>query len=264
MQRAVLQCVRIRIVVWVLVMTVARIASARPTHVRVRTDHGAVHVWSPAHYDRDTAGVVVYVHGYFTDVDRAWRRHRLAKQFAESGINALFIACEAPDGPDERVRWTSIGALLETVAEAVADGLPEGRIVAVAHSGAHRTLSMWLDEDYLDTIVLVDALYGEMPVFRAWLDDDPARRLIDAAALTRRWSDELHAALPDTLVFEEFPPPEAGKLRGARDARIVYVRSQHDHMGLVTDGVALPMLLRAVQLPVVANASRKAPIRALR
>jgi len=244
-------------------MIVARTATAKPTHVRVSTDRGAVHIWSPAHYDHDTAGVVIYVHGYFTDVDRAWRRHRLPEQFAQSGINALFIACEAPDGPNGRVKWTSIGALLEAVDEAIDDGLPEGRIVAVGHSGAHRTLTMWLDEDRVDTIVLVDALYGEVPAFREWLDD-PAHRLIDAAALTRRWSDELHAALPDTLVFDEFPPPKAGKLRGARDARIVYVRSQHDHMGLVTDGIALPMLLRALQLPVVANASRKAPIRALR
>jgi hypothetical protein len=49
----------------------------------------------------------------------------------------------------------------------------------------------------------------------------------------------------------------------ARSARVVYVRSQHDHMELVTGGVALPMLLRAVRLPVVENASRRAPIRKL-
>jgi hypothetical protein len=117
--------------------------------------------------------------------------------------------------------------------------------------------------DRIDTVVLVDALYGAMPQLRAWLDANDDHRLIDAAVLTRRWTDELHAELPDTVVFERFPPPKAGRLRGARGARIVYVRSQHDHMELVTGGVALPMLLRAVQLPVVENASRTAPIRAL-
>ncbi|MBA3394449.1 MAG: hypothetical protein H0T89_17520 [Deltaproteobacteria bacterium] len=203
------------------------------------------------------------MHGYFTGVDRAWRAHRLPRQFAESKINALFIACEAPDGPNGRVMWTNIDELLDVVAARIEEPLPEGRVVAVAHSGAHRTLATWLDEERIDTIVLVDALYGEMPKFREWLDSNAGRRLIDAAALTRRWSEQLHAALPDTLVFDRFPPPRAGKLRGARSARVVYVRSQHDHMRLVTGGIALPMLLRALQLPIVEDASRKAPIRAL-
>jgi hypothetical protein len=220
-------------------------------------------VWAPAKYDRASAGIIVYVHGYFTDVDRAWRRHRLARQFAESGINALFIACEAPDGPRDDVKWSSVTQLLEAVASGLEDSLPDGRLIVVGHSGAHRTMSTWLAEDPIGTIVLVDALYGEMPVFREWLDADEDRRLIDAAALTRRWTDQLHADLPDTLVFKRFPPPRTGRLVGARHARVVYVHSQHDHMSLVTGGVALPMLLRAVQLPVVDNASRTAPIRAL-
>jgi hypothetical protein len=236
--------------------------AARATHVRLRTEHGGVHVWSPARYDRETAGIVVYVHGYFTRVDRAWKRHRLPRQFAESGINALFVACEAPTGPDDPVTWKSIDALLEAVAARVDDPLPEGRVIVVAHSGAHRTLSMWLGEDRIDTIVLVDALYGEMPQFRAWLDASDDHRLIDAAVLTRRWTDALHAALPESLIFNRFPPANAGRLRGARSARVVYVRSQHDHMRLITGGVALPMLLRAVRLPVVEKASRKARIRA--
>jgi hypothetical protein len=63
-----------------------------------------VHVWTPASFDRETAGIVVYVHGFFTNVDQAWRYHRLPKQFAESGINAVFIACEAPVGPDDDVK----------------------------------------------------------------------------------------------------------------------------------------------------------------
>jgi hypothetical protein len=238
-------------------------AATRSTHLRLRTPHGPVHVWSPANYDRDTAGVVIYVHGYFTNVDDAWKEHRLARQFAESGLNALFIACEAPEGPRDEVNWTNLGELLDAVAAGIHDPLPEGRIIVVGHSAAHRTITSWLGDDPIDTIVLVDALYGQMPEFRAWLDADEEHRLIDVANLTRRWSDVLHAEIPDTLVFDRFPPAKAGKLTGARHARVVYVHSQHDHMSLVTGGVALPMLLRAVQLPVVENASRTAPIRAL-
>lgn len=250
-----------------LVVTLCTVTSAdgapRPTHLRLRTSHGAVHVWSPANYDHATAGIVVYVHGYFTSVDGAWKEHRLARQFAESGINALFIACEAPKGPRDQINWTELRDLLDTVAADIKDPLPEGRIIVVGHSGAHRTITSWLVNDSIDTVVLIDALYGDMPIIREWLDADETHRLIDAAKLTRQWSDQLHAELPDTLVFDRFPPPRAGKLRGARKARVVYVRSQHDHMRLVTGGIAVPMLLRAVELPVVENASRKAPIRAL-
>lgn len=245
-----------------LAMGTAEAATA-PTHIRRRTSHGPIHVWSPANFDRDSAGIVIYVHGYFTDVDDAWTEHQLARQFAESGLNALFIACEAPEGPRDDINWPHLGELLDAVADAIDDPLPDGRIVVVGHSGAHRTITSWLGDDPIDTIVLVDALYGEMPEFREWLDADDAHRLIDAAKLTRRWSDELHAEIPDTLVFDRFPPARAGKLPGARQARVVYVHSQHDHMRLVTGGVALPMLLRAVKLPLVANASRRAPIRAL-
>lgn len=232
-------------------------------HVRLETANGAVHVWHPRKYDVATAGIVVYVHGYFANVDDAWDAYHLQKQFEASGLNALFIACEAPIGPRDRVYWTSLSALLDAVADGIDDALPAGRVVVVGHSGAHRTLAEWLDDDGIDTLVLLDAVYGDVDALRAWLAADESRRLIDAARVTRRWTDELHAELPDTLYFKKFPPASAGKLRGARRARVVYVRSQHDHMALVTGGVALPMLLRAANLPLVENASRRAPIRTL-
>ena len=242
-------------------MTDAAHAGSRSAHTRLETPHGPVHTWSPEKFDRASAGIIVYVHGYFTDVDRAWSRHRLAWQFAESGINALFIACEAPDGPRDDIKWSSIDKLLDSVASGLDEQLPKGRLVVVGHSGAHRTISSWLGEDRVNTIVLVDALYGKTAQFREWFHAREERRLIDASVLTRRWSDRLHAELAEGLVFKGFPPASAGKLRGARHARVVYVRSQPDHMSLVTGGIALPMLLRAVQLPVVASASITAPIR---
>lgn len=214
----------------------------------MRTTHGPVHVWIPSTYDRATAGVVVYVHGFFTNVDRAWSEHRLSAQFRASGVNALFIACEAPDGPRDSIAWSTLGELLATVQERLGE-LPEGRVAVVAHSGGHRTLAAWLAQDDIDTVVLVDALYGEQPELLAWIEADPEHRLVDAAALTRRWSDQLHAALPETVVFDRFP--DANELPGAREARIVYVHSQIDHMGLVTGGSALPTLLRALHLPSV-------------
>jgi hypothetical protein len=62
------------------------------THQRFLTHHGAIHVWTPEGYDADTAALLVYVHGYFANVDDAWRAYRLGDQFAESGVNAMFVA----------------------------------------------------------------------------------------------------------------------------------------------------------------------------
>lgn len=246
--------------IWVLGLLAPTAHAARAKHVRLTTEHGPVHVWWPAEYDAASAGIVIYVHGYFTDVDGAWRHHHLAKQFAESGLNAMFIACEAPRDARDAVSWSNAADLLDAVAANLSEELPGGRLVVVGHSGAHRTITLWLEEDTIDTIVLVDALYGNNVRFRSWLDADPGHRLIDAADITRRWSDALHADIPDTLLFRRFPPRKAGRLRGARRARVVYVRSQHDHMSLVTDGVAIPMLLRALRIPIVEDASRTAPI----
>src|SRR5690606_14256280 len=163
-------------------------------------------------------------------------------------INALFIACEAPVGPDDPIAWPQLNDLLADVAARLGRRLPGGRIVVVGHSGAHRTLSLWATEELVDTFVLVDAIYGDKPEFVAWLERDPDRRLIDAAQQTRPWTDALHATLADTLVFERFPRGRKARLRGARDARVVYVRSQIEHMELVTGGEALPTLLRALRL----------------
>jgi hypothetical protein len=72
-------------------------------HWRIKTAQGAVHVWVPADYDRETAGTVVYVHGYYTDADGAWQEHELARQFKASRQNAMFVVPDAPSGNDEHV-----------------------------------------------------------------------------------------------------------------------------------------------------------------
>ena len=238
--------------------------AGRARHQRIRTTHGPVHIWSPAGYDAKTAGIVLYVHGYFTDVDHAWTQHRLARQFAESGLNAMFIACEAPSAPGDPIAWTSAARLLEAVGNALDTPLPGGPVVALGHSAAHRTLSAWVaQQDDIDTLAMLDAMYGDQPEIRAWISSSEDRRLIDVGDVTRPWTDELHTQFPETMTFERFPTAKRGHLAGARDARIVYVRSQLGHMPLVTGGVAIPMVLRASRIPTVSTTSRRAPIRAL-
>src|SRR5215470_960454 len=72
-------------------------------HWKIKTDSGFIHVWRPKGYEPRSAATIVYVHGYYTDADTAWTKHRLVEQFDASGKNALFIVGEAPASSDEEV-----------------------------------------------------------------------------------------------------------------------------------------------------------------
>jgi hypothetical protein len=224
---------------------------------RLTTARGPVHVWQPEGYHGDGAATVVYVHGYYTDVDGAWTEYQLPEQFALSGINALFIAPEAPSGSRPPVYWTSLAELVRTVHAATGVPRPSGPLVAIGHSGAYRTLMEWLDYPLLETVVLVDAMYGEIEAFRDWLEAAPSRRLINIGDDTVRWTEDLAHELP-MLEIDRFPvdrlPAEA------TTARAVYIRSQFGHMALVTGAVALPQVLRSLPVEILPDAPWDEPL----
>src|SRR5689334_21378507 len=49
----------------------------------------------------------------------------------------------------------------------------------MGHSGAHRTLRAWLKDSAIDTVVLVDAAYGEIDQYKDWILGNVHRRMID-------------------------------------------------------------------------------------
>jgi hypothetical protein len=219
----------------------------RGRHWRIVTPkRGPIHVWIPNGYARRRAETVIYVHGLYTTVDGAWKDHFLPTQFAASGINAVFIACEAPSASGQPVVWTDLAELLDTVEKGIAEKLPRRRIVGMGHSGAYRTLARWLPEPLLDTIVLIDAAYGELESFREWTLL-PHHRLIDVGDGTKRATDKLHETLPGTVTLDGFPAVEDEIPREAARAKILYIRSSLGHFPLVTGGEALPMLLRTLR-----------------
>ncbi|HET7504661.1 MAG TPA: hypothetical protein VFK02_26750 [Kofleriaceae bacterium] len=222
-------------------------------HWRLDTAHGAVHVWTPEGYDPATAAMVVFVHGYWVDVDEAWQSYRLAQQFALSGLNAMFIAPEAPAAKWRRIAWPSLADLVRTVAGSLEVAMPARRLVVVGHSGAYRTLALWLANPTLDTVVLLDALYVEYGLL-PWMRQSPDRRLVNVVYETGRLSEYLHARLPSTRRVHGLP------LDGLPDARILYVRTDVGHWQLVTDGVALPLALRAIGVPAVPSAPLDLPL----
>jgi hypothetical protein len=220
---------------------------ASGTYWHLATAHGPVHVWVPKGYDARRAETIVYLHGYYIHADEAWTTYDLASQFASSAINAMFIVPEAPATYTEPVAWDGLAPLLVEVARGIGQPTPHRRIVAFGHSAGYRTLLGWLDEAELDTVVLFDAAYGEIDQYRKWIEASDRHRLIDVGDDTRTWTDQLHASLPDTVVLDGFPTVEAGIPAAAARARILYIKSDLGHFPMVTNGTAIPTVLRALR-----------------
>ena len=219
-------------------------------HFRIMTAHGAVHVWAPPGYDRATAGTVVYVHGYYTNVDGAWRDHELAKQFRASHQNALFIVPEAPASNDDDVKWPALKDLRRAVARANIH-LPDGPVVVMGHSGAFRTVMQWVDHKLVDQIILLDALYAGESAFDEFIAsgkraDD--HKLIVVAASTAEESASFARRYKFAVAREQMPSSSGGFTKRERGAKLLYVRSQFEHMAIVTSGKVIPTLLRVTPL----------------
>jgi hypothetical protein len=228
---------------------------AAGTHTRLTTAKGPVHLYRPAGYDPATAGIVVYVHGLYVNADQAWRRHRLGRQFAASKRNALFIVPEAPARADGPVRWTELGPLLDLALGRLGEPRPAGPLVVAGHSGAYRTLASWLGEPALQHLLLIDGLYGHADEFAAWLAAAPENRMTLVVKGTQKLARPFARRHKYTVRISRVPARITSLSPAARDAKLLYVRSQYDHMQLVTEGKTLPVLLQRTPLVPLAGGS---------
>jgi len=239
----------------------AAVAAGR--HVRIDGPRGPIHVWIPAGYRADTGATVIYVHGYFDDADTAWTGHQLAQQFALSALNALFVVPEAPVAQKTPINYPDLGELLRLVEDATGATRGAALTAAVGHSGAFRTLQAWFDEPLLDQLVMVDAMYGDEDAVVGWLRASPRHRLIFVGEDTLLATESVADKLPDTLTIDRFPPTYDTWPAAARTARSVYVRAQYTHMPLVTEGIALPSLLRLLPVELLAEQPWRLPLGSL-
>ncbi|XXF75640.1 hypothetical protein P2318_21575 [Myxococcaceae bacterium GXIMD 01537] len=224
---------------------------ARGEHWRMGTARGVVHQWKPRGYRAATAGTVIYIHGYYTNVDQAVEDHRLLEQFRASNRNALFIMPEAPCWNAEDVYWTDLDALLAEAARLSGQPQPKGPLIIVGHSGAYRTLMHWLAHPRIREIVLLDGLYRGEDELDTWLAAEPPgkRRLllvgIDTARRTEAWLSRRH---PGAIRHRRFPQSALPESAPEHSAPLVYVRSRLEHMKVITEGRAVPELLRWTRL----------------
>ncbi len=233
------------------VVTKDRVAGGE--HWRLQTPGGPVHVWQPSGYERRTAGIVLYVHGFSTDVDAAWERQKLAREFAASRRNAVFVVPEAPTSSQDAVRWPSLSTLLTTVGSRLALDWPSGPLVVVGHSGAHRTVVLWLKAPRLSEVILLDAIYGRGMVepLRAWLTADQTRLILVDTVATAENSARIVHGRPSVVRRGAIPLSGEDFTSADRSAQVVYLRSQYGHSEMVNEGKAIAPLLALTRLPQV-------------
>jgi len=218
------------------------------THLRFGTERqGPVHVYRPRHYQPKTATTVVYLHGFYTQVDAAMGEHQLARQFRDSGLNALFVVPATRSWATDGLPWEDLEALLATVETRAKVTRPSGAITVVGHSGAYKNVVPWLQHPAVRRVVLLDGLYGNDDDFTGWVEapSDSPRQLVLIGFETQQragWLTKKHAvATFDAVPFQYDELPA-----NARKARIVSFQSERfDHMEQVTSGRLLPWVLRA-------------------
>jgi hypothetical protein len=126
-------------------------------------------------------------------------------------------------------------------------------VVVAAHSGGYRTTLLWLGDERLGEILLLDGLYRGEEQLKGWLEapSQASRRLVLVGDETRDKVDAMAAATPGSVSLPRVPPLRPGLEGPARTARLVAIRSQHPHMAIVERGEVLPVLLRATRLAAV-------------
>ena len=219
-------------------------------HWRIKTSAGAVHVWIPEGYDRATAGTVIYVHGYYTDADGAWRDHHLARQFRKSHQNAMFIVPDAPMGNEDDVKWPALKDLRRAVARANIH-LPDGPVIVMGHSGAFRTVMQWVDHRLVEQIILLDAMYAGESKFDQYIAEGKRadeHKLIVVGASTASASQDFVRKYKFAVARENVPESRADFTKRQRGAKLLYIHSQYEHMSIVTSGKVIPLLLRLTKL----------------
>ena len=229
---------------------------------------GHVHLWKPGHYDRDRAVAVVYVHGYNLDasydavhgddpgmdgclnrhyVDCVWRKHRLAKQFDRSGLDALFIAVEGPVNDGEKPKWKSLDALLDAVLHK--GGIrPPKEVTAIGHSGGIFTVVRFLGDARLAHVVALDAAYTYAPAkLAAWARASKKRRLTLIGAEGTSTATAALAKKVGCAGGDDLGLPLTADLASARCAAVI--DKTVGHMDVIRDGRVLPLALGRTVMP---------------
>ena len=176
----------------------------------------------PRGYDFTRLGVmIVFFHGHRTTLVRDVRdRQMVPAQVSASGINAVLVAPQfAFNASDSSAgNFWEAGAFVRFVAEAgdklaelhgnptAAEAFANMPVVIVAYSGGYLAAAWCLDlggiENRLRGVVLLDAVYGELDKFVAWIANHKAAFFVSAYTDS---TQKQNMALKTMLAEHEIP-----------------------------------------------------------
>jgi hypothetical protein len=216
----------------------------------LRTSSGETHSFTASYADssvlfvippqfdaRRPFDLVVYFHGFWTDISRQhsmphpagapgiW--YGLAEQLAASGRNAVLVAPQLPksaaDGHPGKLRNPGGGAaflkavdqvLFERFGATGADAVSRAKVVVASFSGGYQAAACLIgaatgDPDRVRAILMIDSLYGLEATFACWIRKaGPAGVFVSEAITTKDHNRTLCRKLG--LTAEHFPaaPPD--------------------------------------------------------
>ncbi len=217
-------------------------------HYRFGTDtSGPVHVYVPRGVTAANADIVIYLHGFYTDVDEAVRTQSLFTQFRDSSRKSIFIVPQTRSAKGDTLFFAQLSKLLSEVSRRTGLSLGSQPIMAVAHSGGYRLVVEWLNEPRLMKIILIDGLYGNEADLKRWLTLPQAggRQLVLVGFDTQPRAERAMESLSPRVVLRQVPYLFDNVKPEWKTARLVSIQSERfDHMALIESGRLLPWLLR--------------------
>jgi len=124
----------------------------------------------------------------------------------------------------------------------------------MGHSGAFRTVMQWVDHRLVDQIILLDAMYAGEHAFDEFIKSGKRadnHKLIVVAASTEQGSRAFASKYKFAVAREKMPADAGGFSRRERGAKLLYIRSQYEHMSIVTGKKVIPLLLRLTPLVAI-------------
>jgi hypothetical protein len=162
----------------------------------------------------------------------------------------MFVVPDAPASNDDAVNWPALKDLRHAVARANIT-LPDGPVIVMGHSGAFRTVMQWVDHRLVEQIILLDAMYAGESAFDAYIGSGKRadeHKLIVVGSSTAQESASFAKKYKFAVAREKMPASVSGFTRREKNARLLYVHSQYEHMSIVTSSKVIPTLLHLTPL----------------
>jgi hypothetical protein len=204
--------------------------------------------------------LVFWFHGWHNSIDSALVFYRLARQFAGSRRNAVLVLPEtaknAADSYGGKLQQSGmfrelVGDVLnELQRTAIVDRkATPGHIVLAGHSGAYQVIANILQNGGMpvDEVLLFDALYGRLPIFLNWIQQDKQHHFIhwftNHGGGTDEMSDTLMVQLRNLHRDYKVAEEETLSIPEIRNNKILFVHSRREHNVIINDPDDFRLLL---------------------